>query len=265
MRFAHISDLHLCQEPERTGVIRDDVHALVAALAQDIRRIGTVLDFVVLSGDLTDDAHADSFRQVEQIFLSLGLPLFLVPGNHDGPAAFFERKLGSDFLARCDISGRLVEFDGLRLLGINTCVEGEVTGAIAQHDLDIVAREFSSTANSPLVIVMHHPPFQTGLREFDEISRLENGERFSALLRESNAAPIILCGHVHRPYFARWHGASCFVAGSAAGQFAADLPFGDVPLAPSREEYSYFVHSLEGPGQHVVTPRSFDFRGAARQ
>ena len=255
MRFAHISDLHLCQEPDKSMVVRDDVHSFVEALAHDIGGIGDILDFVVLSGDLTDDAHPESFRQVVRIFSALNLPVYLVPGNHDGPRAFLDYKRESGFLSDCDISGRVIDLGGIRLLGINTCLENEITGAVAPRALEALERELDSTAGSQLVIVMHHPPFLPGLREFDEISRLENGDRFAALLRGSNAAPIVLCGHVHRPYFSSWHGANCFVAGSPAAQFAGDLPFGDPPIRPSDEQYSYYIHSVDGPDQHVMTPR----------
>ena len=255
MRFAHISDLHLCREPGKSAVVRDDVHALVQALARDIGRIGDILDFVVLSGDLTDDAHPDSFRQVERIFSALDLPVYLVPGNHDGPRAFHDYKRESRYFSDCDISGRRIDLGQIRLLGIDTCLENEITGAVADGALDALERELGSSAGSQLVIVMHHPPFPPGLGEFNEISRLQNGDRFAALLRGSDAAPIVLCGHVHRPYFSSWHGANCFVAGSPAAQFAGDPPFGDAPFRPSGEQYSYYVHSLDGPGQHVVTPR----------
>jgi predicted phosphodiesterase len=84
---------------------------------------------------------------------------------------------------------------------------------------------------------------------------LKRSDRLGQLLHGSDASPVILCGHVHRPYFAHWNGANCFVGGSPARAFAADPPFGAAPIQPSEEPFSYFVHKLKGNGDHVVTPR----------
>jgi 3',5'-cyclic AMP phosphodiesterase CpdA len=259
MRFAHISDLHLCRDPQATPGVRDDITGMVEAIAEDLDRISDILDFIVLSGDLTDDAHPESFRTFVRIFESLPCPVFVVPGNHDGPAAFHASKSTLSYLSDSDISGRLVQVGSLRVLGLDTCIEGETTGALSTGDLALLEKELSVDSSGPLVIVMHHAPFDTGHSAFDAISRLEGSADFSRLLEASWAKPIVLCGHIHRPYYAMWHGAACFVAGTPAAPFMSDLPFGDTPIYPEETQYSYFVHSLDTAGHHVVTPRSLSF------
>jgi len=46
------------------------------------------------------------------------------------------------------------------------------------------------------------------------------------------------------------------------GPTAADLPFGDSPIHPIDRQYVYFVHSLQGSGEHVMTPQILSFSGA---
>jgi 3',5'-cyclic AMP phosphodiesterase CpdA len=254
MRFAHISDLHLCPDPVANPSVNDDANRMAERLAQDLAGIRDGLDLVVMTGDLTDDASSWSFGRFEELFRDLGLPMVTVPGNHDGPSGYHAHKTGSGLFAGWDISERVVEIGALRLLGIDTCVEGATTGAIPEASLTHLEQELG-TAGPPLVVVMHHPPFLPGLREFDEISALEGTERFAALLRGAAVPPTVLCGHVHRPYVAVHAGAVCFVGGSPARTFGASLPFGAGPIRPSPEPFSYAVHRIGKDGSHVMTPR----------
>lgn len=255
MRFAQISDLHLCRHPELVEALRDDTPGIVTALARDIGTIAGILDAVVVVGDLTDDAHEDSFAQFEAMFSGLDVPVMTIPGNHDGPAAYHDRKTRSAFLREADIAGRIVRAGGVRFLGIDTCVEACTTGALDPYALDLVEGALTAEDPSALVIVMHHPPFPLGQKVFDDISVLEGGARFAALIEAAPRKPAILCGHVHRPYVAAFRGAPCFVAGTPVAPFASALPFGDLDIAPSDEPYAYLVHQVGADGTHVATTR----------
>ncbi len=256
MRFAHVSDLHLCDSPNGDRALSAHVSVVAEAMARDLARISEVLDFVVVSGDLTEDAHGKSFQQFERLFRPLGLPVFVIPGNHDGPGAY-QREARGGFLAECDITGRAVELGEVRLLGLNTCIENNTTGAVADEDLEFIARELATDSPTRPIIVMHHPPFAPGLREFDEIAGLEGAAAFVELLLGAAVPVVVLSGHVHRAYQAHRHGAACFVAGSPAMPFTSDMPFGNSPIRPSGEACHYFVHSLGIEGSHIVMSQPF--------
>lgn len=86
VRFGIVSDAHLAPEdaePYRWHNTVDLPHAaelLDAALAWLETR---AIDALVLLGDLTEDADPDSFTQVQDRVLRLGLPVLAVPGNCD--------------------------------------------------------------------------------------------------------------------------------------------------------------------------------------
>lgn len=256
MRFAHVSDLHLCDGPDGDGVLGAHVATVAEAMARDLAQISKVLDFIVVSGDLTEDAHVKSFQRFEQLFKPLGLPVFVIPGNHDGPGAYL-REAGSGFLAECDITGRAVELGDVRLLGLNTCIENKTTGAISGEDFELVARELATDSTARPIIVMHHPPVAPGLRDFDEIAGLEGAAAFVEMLGGAAVPTVILSGHVHRAYQAHERGTACFVAGSPAMPYTSELPFGNSPIRPSGEACRYFVHSLDIQGAHIVTSQPF--------
>ena len=109
MRFAHLSDLHLSQTPV-AGVL-PDADAIVEDIVRDVCRIREGLDFVVVSGDMTDDGDPASFRRFETLFETIDLPVFIVPGNHDGPAGYYRY---------CDIVPAVCRL-GISPIGLWTC------------------------------------------------------------------------------------------------------------------------------------------------
>lgn len=255
MRFAHLSDLHLSQTPV-AGVL-PDADAIVDDIVRDVCRIRECLDFVVVSGDMTDDGDPASFQRFETLFGTIGLPVFMVPGNHDGPAGYYRYRDTSKQFAAWDITKRVVTLSGLRLIGIDTCIEGETTGQIDADTLHLVQQEIVQHGSNPLIIVMHHPLISPGMRDFDAVARLDGSDEMLEILCLSGAPQIILAGHVHRPYVANRHGVTCYVTGSPTGAHTSDLPFGDSPIRFEGLQDFYHVHEIDPEGRHVVTPQHF--------
>ncbi len=261
MRFAHVSDLHLSQTPV-AGVLAD-ADAIVEHLVRDVRRISEVLDFVVVSGDMTDDADPASFRRFQSLFASIGLPVYVVPGNHDGSAGYYLYLDECEEFAKWDITNRIEVLKDLRLIGIDTCIEGETTGRIDAEALRLVEQAITRRDATPLIIVMHHPPIPPGMQDFDLVACLEGSEELLGIIQSAEVPQIILSGHVHRPYQARSNGAACFVAGSPTGAHTSDLPFGASPIYMSGLQDFYHVHEIDDRGRHVVTPQHFSYTGMA--
>ncbi|SDK86835.1 metallophosphoesterase family protein [Aliiruegeria lutimaris] len=257
MRFAHLSDLHLSQTPV-DGVLAD-ADTIVTHLVHDVCRIREGLDFVVVSGDMTDDADATSFRRFEALFAQINLPVYIVPGNHDGPAGYRAYCSGSGQFSDWDITNRVVPLSGLRLLGIDTCIEGETTGRIDAEALRLVAQESARRDAGTLVVVMHHPPISPGMRDFDAVARLDGSGKMLGILQRADGRQIILSGHVHRPYQGFCHGAACFVTGSPTSAHTSELPFGASPIRFEGLQDYYHVHEVDDAGRHVVTPQHFQY------
>jgi 3',5'-cyclic-AMP phosphodiesterase len=255
MRFAHLSDLHLSQIPV-AGVL-SNADAIVEDIAHDLCSIRESLDFVVVSGDMTDDADPASFQRFETLFETIGLPVFIVPGNHDGPAGYYRYRDVSKQFAAWDITNRVVDLSGVRLIGIDTCIENETTGRIDDDALRLVEQETVRQADGPLVIIMHHPPISPGMRDFDAVARLAGSDQMLEIVSRTGASQIILAGHVHRPYQGSHNGAACFVTGSPTGAHTSDLPFGDSPIRFMGLQDFYHVHEIDRDGRHVVTPQHF--------
>ena len=74
IRFALFSDTHVAENT--TGA--EDLRLAVA----DVNTLDK-LDFVLISGDITDMNIANNLRTARQILDSLTIPYYIVPGNHD--------------------------------------------------------------------------------------------------------------------------------------------------------------------------------------
>ncbi|MDJ0992311.1 MAG: metallophosphoesterase [Dinoroseobacter sp.] len=255
MRFAHVSDLHLVAAESAAKVARPRAQFVAEAIAKDLAGIAESLDFVVVSGDLTDRAEPAAFMAFEDMFARIGLPLAVVPGNHDGPGEMRAYGASSEVFSNWDITNRVVEIGGVRFLGLDTCIQGAIEGAISHSGLELLEQEVARKTSSRLAVVMHHPPLVLGLAQFDSFCQLGERQRFLDIAANAEEQVIVISGHVHRPYFAQQGNIACFVAGSMAAPYDAALPFGDVPIRPMPLQDFYYVHHIDCAGRHVVTPQ----------
>lgn len=255
MKLAHVSDLHLQPPGAESGIIGPTSHDIASAIVDDLIAIARGLDLIVVSGDLTEKADAASFIAFERMFSRIGIPIVVVPGNHDGPTAMRNYARQSSFLAHWDISKRAVEIGGMRLLGLDTCLENLTSGALGVDALALVETEIARQSEAPLILVMHHPPLLLGLKTFDGFCELDRGDELLRILKKTKKDILILSGHVHRPYSARKWNLSCHVAGSMVAPYDSALPFGDDPIRPAALQDFYFIHEIDAGGRHVVTPQ----------
>lgn len=253
MRLAHISDLHLLPPELETAGPGPTSIEVATAIADDLASIGPTLDVVVVSGDLVDRADAGSFARFEGIFGRIGVPLLVVPGNHDGPAGMHDYMSRSPVLGGWNLTNRVAEIGGIRFLGLDTNLEGRTDGALDDAALDCMKREVRRDSDRRLVVVMHHPPLLLGLAQFDGFCRIERGAELLAILKARGAETLVLSGHVHRPYTAREGNITCHVAGSLIAPYDSALPFGTDPIRPAALQDFYFIHDFDPTGRHVVT------------
>ena len=110
MRFLHTADWHLGRVLHGVSLLEDQRHVLeqIIAIARDERP-----DFLLVAGDIYDrtvpPAEAVDLlgETLERLALDLGLPTFLIAGNHDCP-----QRLG--------FAARLLGRSGVRLAGVLT-------------------------------------------------------------------------------------------------------------------------------------------------
>ncbi|HEY7007055.1 MAG TPA: metallophosphoesterase [Sphingomicrobium sp.] len=208
-RLVHLSDLHFGAHDER----------LVEAVEQ--RAVELKPDLVVISGDFTQRAKTEQFREACQFLERLqhaGLEVLGVPGNHDVPLYDVLRRFLSP-LARYrrfidDSLCPFVELPGIAVLGINTARSLTFKdGRINKDQVAFIRETFSRTpSDSFRVLVTHHPLF--ALEVGDELTPAIGRQEMALDAVQDAGVDMLLAGHNHH---ASIHSASDLVtrAGSA--------------------------------------------------
>jgi 3',5'-cyclic-AMP phosphodiesterase len=220
MMLAQISDCHVV-EPGRRLFDRIDTAAHLAAAVTHLNRIGP--DFVWVTGDLVDSGRPAQYAHLRAMLDRLEAPYAVMPGNHDAREAL--KAAFADHPYWQPGSGSLhyaIEDLPLRLIALDSLVPGEGGGRVGQAQLAWLDATLDDARKRPTVIAVHHPLFATGIVDMDAIY-LADADALGTVIERHPQVERILCGHVHRPITARWHGTVVTTAPSVAHQVALRL------------------------------------------
>ncbi len=151
-------------------------------------------DALLVTGDLSDDGSFDSYTLFRRKMEPLGVPLLAIPGNHDRREPM---RAAFNDLGLFGPTGRLNwvrDIDGLRIVGIDTLVEGSGGGVVDEATLAFL--EAALATAGPVLLAMHHPPFTCGIRFMDDLG-LSGVKGLKNVLERAPADIRILCGHLH--------------------------------------------------------------------
>ena len=223
MIIAQISDFHVRPRGKRAyGGI--DTNAMLDAAVAKIVSLDPAPDCVVCTGDLADCGLREEYEVIEQTLARLQMPAFVIPGNHD------RREVMRASLARshrylsqeADFLDYVIDDFPVRLIALDTVVAGRHAGEVCAEREAWLARTLERGRGRPTVLLMHHPPFRTGVSAMDPMM-CRTQTSFAQLIARHPDIERIATGHYHRPIVVRWAGTIGFVAPSTAHQVALDL------------------------------------------
>lgn len=250
--LAQLTDLHI-REPGRLAYGRLDTAPYLRAAVQAIVDLPQRPHAVVLTGDLTDFGRAAEYEHLRDMLAPLSMPLYLLPGNHDERAQLRRSFAEHPYLG----DGEFVQYsvslgdDGLRLLALDTVEPGAPHGRLCAKRLKWLADALDQHRGEPVVIAMHHPPFDTLIGHMDRIGLLEGAEALAEILAAHPSVERVICGHLHRTIYSRVGGAVASTAPSPAHQVCLDLA-PDATSAWILEPPGFHLHAWIGPGKMVT-------------
>lgn len=211
-RIATMSDIHLGAGPVGLlGMIRehggeDDPHPLRCGRAAIDEAHAWGGELLVVKGDVVEEGHPDQWDLADDMFRRSGMPVSIVPGNHevkksrvmDHPVTLVDG--GIEIVT----GAHHHDLPGLRVVLVNSTIDGHGHGAV-DHLVDDVADVVAST-DLPVLVAMHHyaqrfempwfwPPGIPG----------REARRFLDAVAAANPRGVVTSGHTHRNR-ARRHG-----------------------------------------------------------
>ena len=252
--LVQLTDLHI-REPGRLAYRRVDTSAYLRATVEAVLELRQRPRAVVVSGDLTDFGRPDEYASLQAQLAPLedaGLAVYLMPGNHDDRAALRRSFPHHPYLGDGPTVQFAVDVGPLRLLALDTVVPMRSEGALDAERLAWLERQLEASGDMPVVIAMHHPPFETLIGHMDKIGLLSGGPELEAIVSRHRNVERVICGHLHRAIDVRFGGTIASTCPGPAHQVCLDLD-PDAVSAWTLEPPSFRVHAWNPRERRLVT------------
>lgn len=220
MLIAEITDIHLMKDGAPAYGTIDTTRFLEQAVST-LAEMTPRPDVLLVAGDISEDGSPGSYALFREITGTLGIPTYITPGNHDAREPMRAAFLGDGYLPATGPLDYSVDLGPLRLLVLDSLLEGEVHGEIGPDRLAAFDTALEKTGGAPTLVMLHHPPFVTGTK-MDKIA-LRDGDALGTVITRHDNVEIVLAGHFHRSLQRRWAGTLANICSSTAHQMGLDL------------------------------------------
>ncbi|MBD8487910.1 PQQ-binding-like beta-propeller repeat protein [Echinicola sp. CAU 1574] len=177
-KFAFVTDTHI-----------NDVNDIPS---EDLRRtvddINTFsdLDFVLLTGDITEMGTDSEIKKAKEIITKLNIPFYIIPGNHD---TGWSESGGVSFIREFGYDKFVFEHEGYKFIGTASGPYVRMSdGHIPRDAVVWVDSVLAATPKDQRIINVNHYPLDNSLDNWFELT-----DR----LKEYNTQ-FSICGHGHR-------------------------------------------------------------------
>lgn len=190
-RVLQITDTHLFAEADG-DLLGVKTAQSFAAVLEEIQRLAIAFDFVLMTGDISQDYSVESYQRFAKMVKCLNKPVFFLPGNHDdGPLMYrIFNNLGVS-TCRSIICGQWL------FVMLNSEVYGVAHGWVQRDQLDYAERCIHEHPHLHAVVCIHHLPLLVGSYWLDT-QTLHNQDEFQVFIHRFPSVKMVLSGHVHQ-------------------------------------------------------------------
>ena len=219
MLVAQITDIHLGFEPGNPDELnRQRLDRTLKVLC----RMNPRPDLLLATGDIADNGDdAESYRRWKEAIANLPFPVYPAMGNHDSREPFLAL-----FPAQPTAGGFLqyaIEEHPVRILVLDTLEVGRHGGGFCEIRAAWLSERLAEGPGRPTLLVLHHPPIETGLSWMTENPEAAWVRRLQAIVEAHPNIVAMIAGHLHRPIVTRWAGTVLAVCPATAPQVALDM------------------------------------------
>ena len=188
VRILQVTDCHILPG-EGDEVYGTDTYRSLEAVLRAALALDQPPERIIATGDLSEDGSDASYARLRDLFLATGLPVNIVPGNHDSLEAM-QRTLLCDAVSMDPV----LDIEGWRIAFLNSQVPGHAHGYLDDAELQLLTLALDEAPARSVVTCLHHGPIRpcpsTGCHLHNDGTLLE-------LLAARPNARIVLAGHAH--------------------------------------------------------------------
>jgi 3',5'-cyclic AMP phosphodiesterase CpdA len=229
--ICQLSDLHVRPKGELYQGVVDSNRMFAEALAH-VGRLDVRPDLVLLTGDLVDFGRPEEYRSLRELLAPVDLPYLVIPGNHDDRQALRAAFSDQAYFPSEGPLNYCIDDYPVRIVGLDSSVPGKHHGLIDAPALCWLAGVLAAEPAKPTLLMLHHPPFMTGIAYMDKYTLKEAGALERLVAQHANIE-VVVCGHVHRPMTRRWGGTVVCACPSTATEIDLQLRPGAPPQSHS--------------------------------
>jgi Icc protein len=218
-----------------------DPAARLRAAVESVSTLEPAPGAVLISGDLVENAADAEYELLRELLEPLGVPLYVLPGNHDDRDAL-RRHFGVPGAAGEPVQ-YAADLGPLRLVAMDSTIPGEEPGELDSDRLEWLEDQLAAAPDRPTLLALHHPPLWTGVPAIDEIG-LRGADRHALgqIVGRYPQVRRIVAGHVHRTVAADLAGRPVLAVPSTYIQLKLD--FRKETLELTGEPPGFAVHAL---------------------
>lgn len=222
MLIVQISDTHI-KRPGELAYGRVDTAGMLARCVNELLRLKPKPDLILITGDLVDQGCVEEYAYLKSILAPLTQRVIAVPGNHDQREAMRAAFRSGGYLPP---AGQFLQYAigdyPFRIIGLDTLLPNHGGGELCSDRLHWLHKTLSQKPATPTLVLMHHPPFVTGIGHMDRIG-LKGSGHFAAVMARHPQVELVMCGHLHRMIHAAVGGRPALTCPSPAHQVALDI------------------------------------------
>jgi Icc protein len=212
VRIIQISDTHLFSGVDQAllGVkTRDSFHAVLNQLQMESNQF----EFIIHSGDISQDQSIDSYQQFAAMLKSINRPVYYTNGNHDD-----ETVISQIYPLESICNDKHIVLHSWQIILLNSQIPRKVPGFLDNTQLDFLKTCLTSYPHHFAMVLFHHHPVAVGCAWLDQLG-VTNADVFWEVVSAFPMVKAVFFGHVHQQYEEIKNGIYCYSVPSTCIQF----------------------------------------------
>ena len=195
MKFVQITDSHLL-DSGNVKLHNIPINEIHFKIFSEIKKIETEIEFILVTGDISESGSDESYLNAREIFSSLNKPTYWIAGNHDNLKAIHLFNNQTNIRSEKSFTVNGIHFILLNSVALSSDGKNRSRGVLSSKELDFLKMELEQNGTKQIVVALHHPPIKSGTWKDDRM--LENAEEFLEVVKQFRNVKLVLYGHLHQ-------------------------------------------------------------------